>query len=350
MALVYVAILMVVFCGFLGLAIDVGYMYLSRAQLQSAADSAALAGAMKLVGGGGTIQGAARTEAVSFAVKNDVDKEALEILSDNSNTLSAVNDVTVGNWNKATRVYQAGVTPVNAVQVKARRTGEGDAGGASPGGAIELFFAQTIAPKWAQMGASAGAIAQRSPKAGFYFMLGNAVCGTTGTQFLSPADANMAWTSLLEISTNANDLNDDLVCPEDKVPNVDVCGENVFTTNGIADVVFKAVEIDFYDPEYDRINKKHGADGAVTEWSIIVPVSVANDPTTQSSPQPVWGYGRVTITRACGKGVGNACPGRTAESTAACKGQLTGIEISSVSCVKCENSGTMIGARPSLVQ
>lgn len=48
MTLVYVAICIVILCGFLGLAVDLGHMQVVRGELQNAADAAALAGAGRL--------------------------------------------------------------------------------------------------------------------------------------------------------------------------------------------------------------------------------------------------------------------------------------------------------------
>jgi len=350
LALVYTAILMLVFCAFLGLAIDVGYMYVTRGQLQNAADSAALAGASRLSGFAN--QTGARNEAVRFASKNLAATKDVEISSDGTNVLSASNDVTVGNWNPtASPRYSVDRAPINAVQVRARRTGSADAGGSSIGGPVDLFFAKVVAPSWAQVGTLTGAIAQRAPKAGFYIMLGNDTCDPahTGEQILSSKNDNMAWTSLLDSSTNASDVLKDFICPKSKLPDVDVCGESIYTTNGIDNSLFKGVENDFYDPEYDRVNKAYAEDGSVSTWTVIVPVSEKDNPSAQPAPQAVWGYARIVISRACGSGDGNACSGITAPKHV-CDGGETEIVISSITCVACSESSAMTGARPSLVQ
>lgn len=349
LALVYMAILMVVFCAFLGLAIDVGYMYATRGQLQSAADSAALAGASRLSGFAN--QTGARNEAVRFAAKNQAATNDVQISSDGTNVLSASNDVTVGNWNPNALLpedrYSVVRTPINAVQVRARRTGSEDAGGTSIGGPVDLFFAKVVAPRWAQMGTLTKAIAQRAPKAGFYIMVGKKTCSTSGEQFLSSKNDNMAWTSLLDNSTSASEVLNDFICPKNKLPDVDVCGESIYTTNGIDNSVFKGVENDFYDPEYDRVNKTYAGDGSVSTWTVIVPVSEKDNPSAQPAPQAVWGYAKIVITRACGSGGGNACSGIKAPK-GVCSG--TDIVISSITCVSCSESSEMPGARPSLVQ
>lgn len=336
LALVYIALLMVAICGFLGLAVDIGYMYVARGQLQNAADSAALAGASALPD-----QTDARGKAKTFAEINSV------VPGPDTKVAVSSDDITLGNWNRKNNpAFNAAGTPVNAVKVETRRT-EG-----SIGGPVDLFFSRIINDRWSRMGVSAFAIAQRTPKAGFYFLIGRIVCNSSSFPvFLAPQLGNMAWTSLLDNSTNTNDTKENFICPAEKLPDVEVCGQSVYTTNGTASSVFQGVEIDFYDPEYDKANKTFDAGGNVDSWTIIVPVSTADDPSIQPSPQPVWGYARIVMTRACGAGGGNSCPGRSFTAPpGVCAGGENDIVISSITCIDCENSSDMLGARPSLVQ
>src|SRR3954452_17914978 len=66
-ALVYIAIVMFVIVGFVGLAIDWGYMTWTAQKLQNAADAAALAGAQQVWWS----KTDARTQAVSLASQNE---------------------------------------------------------------------------------------------------------------------------------------------------------------------------------------------------------------------------------------------------------------------------------------
>jgi len=70
-AVVYIALMLVVLFMFAGLAIDIGYMYVAKTQLQNAADAAALAGASQFseLTSSNTIQLDARNEAINFALK-----------------------------------------------------------------------------------------------------------------------------------------------------------------------------------------------------------------------------------------------------------------------------------------
>src|ERR1051326_4755515 len=57
---------LVMFCGFLGLAIDVGMIYYDKGRMQAAADSAALAGAREVLRGNySSVTSAAQTEATT---------------------------------------------------------------------------------------------------------------------------------------------------------------------------------------------------------------------------------------------------------------------------------------------
>ena len=69
MVLVLSALSMLALLGFAVLGVDLGYMAMSRSGLQNAADSAALAGASGLTGGG---QAKARQRAVEYAAKHQV--------------------------------------------------------------------------------------------------------------------------------------------------------------------------------------------------------------------------------------------------------------------------------------
>src|SRR5687768_14478378 len=57
--MVYVVIVLVAFIGFVGLALDWGYVFLTGQQLQNAADAASLAGAQKVFNGPAAVHGAA---------------------------------------------------------------------------------------------------------------------------------------------------------------------------------------------------------------------------------------------------------------------------------------------------
>jgi Flp pilus assembly protein TadG len=155
--LVWMALMLAVLLMLAGMAIDIAYMYYVKNQLQVAADAAALAGAAELSGDpNDKNQSPARSEAVNFANKNSAAGSAV-VLADGgagNNTLSDTNDITVGHWDGA--MYTADTIPVNAVEVRARRTS------GSPGGQVGVFIGQIfslIGADWSAMSAAASAIA-----------------------------------------------------------------------------------------------------------------------------------------------------------------------------------------------
>lgn len=163
--IVLVAILLFVLVGFVGLALDVSYMYVVKGQLQNAADAGALAGAAKLnnVYGSATCDpslflSAVKAEAKRIAEKNNAAGSSLTDaveLSAGVNELTDDNDITIGYWDAATATYTPTVTNPNAVQVRVRRTTE------SPLGQVRLFVSRLMG--WSTMGTAAEAVADAEP-------------------------------------------------------------------------------------------------------------------------------------------------------------------------------------------
>lgn len=133
--LVLVALSLVVFIGFAALAIDVGYFYHTKNQLQGAADAAALAGASQLRGATDVTafgnHSSARREAWRFACNNKAagDRVFLEVSASNCDPVPSLptandGDIVVGHWNGNDVVNPATGETVDAVKVRARRTDE----------------------------------------------------------------------------------------------------------------------------------------------------------------------------------------------------------------------------------
>jgi hypothetical protein len=99
--LVFVAVVLVCLIGIIALALDIGYLYNIKADLQVASDAAALAGA----GGLCIDQATARARAIDIAQKNYAN--GLPVVLQNS-------DVQLGLWDSAT-----GFTPVNSPTARA---------------------------------------------------------------------------------------------------------------------------------------------------------------------------------------------------------------------------------------
>jgi hypothetical protein len=149
--IVLAAVLIVVLLGFVAFSVDVGNIELTRTQLQAAADSAALSGAMEL---SGTESAAVVRQNVRSAV---VAMGALHRNGERSSvTIDPIKDITFGKlvWSSQTQKYQyfwgEDQTPYNVVKVRAMRTS--DPGG---NGGLPLFFAPVLGSKYAEVGAEA---------------------------------------------------------------------------------------------------------------------------------------------------------------------------------------------------
>ena len=107
--LVLVALLIVFIIGICAFAIDLGYIMVVRTELQSAADSAALAGAGAMVEG----QDAAEEEAVVFALLNDAPDRPLS--ADNV-------ALEFGEWDREQRSFSGGALQPSALMVTVSST------------------------------------------------------------------------------------------------------------------------------------------------------------------------------------------------------------------------------------
>ncbi|MFQ5414436.1 MAG: VWA domain-containing protein [Phycisphaerae bacterium] len=146
---VLTAVTLVVLLGFAALTVDVGMLYNSRADLQQAADAAALAAAARLSDySSGDPLPAARQAAVEYVERNPVMNHGI--------TIDPLTDVTFGRavYNATTGSYD--FEPTNelpdAVQVRVRMTED------SPNGGVPLLFAKIFGKQTTDMAAGATAI------------------------------------------------------------------------------------------------------------------------------------------------------------------------------------------------
>jgi Flp pilus assembly protein TadG len=113
--LVLMMLMMTVFIGAAAFAIDIGHMYLLRSDLHASSDASALAGISKYAASNDT--NAARVEAQNFAARFTADHSALSL---------AGADFVFGHWDPPSgslASFIAGGTPLNAVKVTVRYTG-----------------------------------------------------------------------------------------------------------------------------------------------------------------------------------------------------------------------------------
>lgn len=135
--IVYAAVMMIVIFGFAAFAIDVGHMALMKDELQTAADAAALAGAMQMKYG----PTAVRTASKDIALRNFTGKNTVSLTD--SDIQLGMYDITTGN-------FTVNETSANSVKVITKVTG-------SP-----LFFAPVFGNK--TFNSSAEAIAIINPR------------------------------------------------------------------------------------------------------------------------------------------------------------------------------------------
>ncbi|GFO64313.1 Tad domain-containing protein [Geomonas paludis] len=272
-ALVYIALMVVVLFAFVGLAVDMGHMYLTKGQLQNAADSGALAGVSQLPN-----VTVARQTAKQFTERNKAAGETAKV--DLNTTNSANGDIVVGYWDKKTRKLLP-VVPfgkvANAVKVMTRRTSEAGTGISTDNKPVDSFFAQVM--NWDTMAARAEAIACRPPKPSAPIVLCQSLCGVTTfpfkvyfnqTKAVDPAGVanplyTVGWTEF-SATSKATELGPNgtvaklIKDPDHEIP-LGLCGETLWTNNGLG----KTIDIlrDAYLAERDPSTKI---------WTVLVPI------------------------------------------------------------------------------
>jgi Flp pilus assembly protein TadG len=128
---IVVALIMTVLIGFVALAVDTGFLFATKNELQNIADGAALAAAGELGNQyfhqESYYEPAIKTVAVDVGIKNQAGGK--------SNISINLNDIQIGTWNQDTDPkFDPSGTPPNAVRVIARRDGQAN----NP---ISTFFA-----------------------------------------------------------------------------------------------------------------------------------------------------------------------------------------------------------------
>lgn len=113
---VFAAFLMVMMLAMVAFAVDVGYMMTAQAQLQVAADSAAMAAAANMSAGQSTMLTAAQT----YSALNKAVGKAVNLAS---------SDMELGTWDANSRTFTPSSSISNAVRVTARRDSSTGANG-----------------------------------------------------------------------------------------------------------------------------------------------------------------------------------------------------------------------------
>ena len=152
---IIVSLISMVLIGFASLAIDGGYLYWTRTQLQAAADSAALAGVQAIPSDTSTLTNTEKSD-IATAAQNYARKN---MSTGNHGEILAASDVTAGHWDRDTRTFYAlGAIPggenVDAIKVITRRAEAND-------NALGLMFARVMG--FNQTDVTAKAIAYAGP-------------------------------------------------------------------------------------------------------------------------------------------------------------------------------------------
>jgi Flp pilus assembly protein TadG len=354
---------------FLVVGIDFAYIYVVRGQMQNAADAAALAGAALIADPQDVVQFDARDEAIEFAGKNTAAGETVVVVTNNSNSLSDGNDITVGFWDGST--YTRGGEPVNAIEVKTRRTEE------SPGGPVGLFFGKLVG--WPVMEVSRIAIAANPARAEAPIALCLDAC-TSGV--VNAAGTKFIWgpTVLEKDNPFAIAFTDFEPDKNVNVPDTvqffcgkvfEACNVPIGTTQSAPAVVDRQFRCAFLNPLYDSAHKTC-ADGAcnsatdtVISWSPLVPIIEQCPPGLQGAkfePYDIIAFARAKIINVHIKaegGVGSGSPNNCAcQALLANQGYTsspvseTALIINAIDCVFCDDPDIdeLLGKRSFLVR
>lgn len=378
----YVSIMLVAFLVVAALAINIDYLYVPEDDLHAMAEVSALSGAREIRQQmldqlrtnpgklenitGDTVQSAARSTVVSHALGKHKESALIQVLNNDTNRLTTSNDVTVGFWNVSSQTYSPGATPVNAIQVRTRRTSESESVGI---GNIGTILGKITGVR--SFNYTPEAIAALPARANANFAICGDACGSDCTfpkvctvperkmvselpqPGISVPDANRyASTSLMNEMGPAVTLSD-MICME--MPAQEVCGKQIQTIldtrgNGLRDL-----ESVMYNPNVDLANKDYDkATGEVKGWWVIAPVtecpSARQD--TAFEKRLVTKYALVRISRICAPGPAGCKQNNTAFAApeAAC-GAEKGLYIDRISCVNCGSRAMLAlpGLHPVLV-
>lgn len=307
-AVIILALSLAVLIAIVALAVDIGYMYITKGQLQNAADAVALAGAETLLSDSTSInQPIARQQAVAIAAKNNAAGTPVTLDQNYSGgTQNPNGDVVLGNWDPTrpqspvdlrflptpdgSNPLPAG-TFINAVKAVARRTGETGTG-IAPNNMVSIFFGKVI--NWSQMAAKAQAIAQNPLPTFVTIPLCQPTCGSTtmldGTSkfYFKTSDGtpNTGWTTFTDNVTSATNVQD-YITGQKQPPNLCQLLQNppacIYTNQGIItpDMCKLIEQIRLHSRTYTV------GTTTVTGWKVFIPILDSSSP----NPCPHTGSG-----------------------------------------------------------
>jgi len=378
----YVSILLVVFLVIASLAVSIGYLYVDEDDMRNMAELSALAGTRDIKNrmltqlrtdpgrlesvANDTVQTAARSTAVDHSLGKHKESALMHALSDNTNRLTTSNDVTVGFWNISTRTYSPGATPVNAMQVRTRRTAESDTVGI---GKIGNFLG--IISGVQKFDYTPDAVAALPARANAGFALCTEACDNRcsfpnvcpiperkmasdpwSREKSSAADPLASGYLMYQLNTSVKIS--DLVCMG--TPSQEICKKEILTSLDPQDSALADMESMMYNPNVDASNKEYDKDsGKLLGWWVIAPVTDCPKARQEAvfEKRRVVRYALVRISRICAPGATGCQQNNTSfDSPVSTCGSDKGLYIDRISCVSCSSKALLAfpGLHPVLVK
>ena len=281
---VLTAVFLTAFIGIMGATIDLGILYSAHSQLQSAADSAALASASELVTdlNGDGVADSNYSGAESLAHEY----VGLNKFLENMLEWTAKDTFEAGVWDfQAKDFSHLGETgdpdDLTAVRITLKRT-------------VKTIFTPIVGITDVELTAST---------TGYLGYAGNGGKGDIpvamqksyldsiepGTRKYWQGDENVQWTTYTDSPTNASKLKHLVNHPED-IPRVNI-NDTMYMTNGMVDSALKELH-DKYD------ENKNGAD----EWHVVMPVVDWSNEGSDQKDGPLVGFVHFVITEVKSKG------------------------------------------------
>lgn len=379
----YVNTMLVVFLVLASLVVSIGYLYVDEEDMHSIAEIAALAGTQDIKKRtlaqlrtdpgelesvvNDTVQAAARNTAVDKALGKHKEAALTHALNNNSNRLTTSNDVTVGFWNISSHTYTPGATPVNAMQVRTRRTAESEAVGIGRIGNILGVLSGVQ-----KFDYTPDAVAALPARASANFALCREACDSRCAfpnvcqiperamvsdplSFdKSTSDENRRAASYRAYQLNTAVNLSDLICAG--TTSQEVCKKEILTSFDPQHSALRDMESMMYNPNVDISNKEYDkSSGKLLGWWVIAPVIDCSKARQEAAfeRQTVSGYALVRISRICAPGASGCQQNNTAfDAPPSTCGSDNGLYLDRISCVNCNSKAllTFPGLHPVLVQ
>lgn len=279
---IMVAVSLVVIIGMGALAVDLGYVMSTRAEVQKAADASALAAASRLVQlyneQGSSLTAAEMTSAAIEAANQWSQNNT----ASNTNLSVSSDDVVVGVWDSTNKTFTAGGASdeINAVKVTVRRD-------STTNGPIQLFFGSVVGVSTVNVNAGAvswfGSVGSVGEGVVTLPLLVNQEAYVQGTDLLTfhaDGEDNSGWSTFFDPG-GGNNLVIDYATGEIPIPAVKV-GDELRVYNGnMSNTLFNYIK--------DKVQENGG------EWRVVLPI-VAGDKFIQYLK--VVGFATMVITNA----------------------------------------------------